>query len=526
MSKARNLTSDRSILVGMLLILIVLSAFALSACGATSPDVEPTDEPTTEEFTFENEESRQAFAYFNELLKIPRGSHNEQAVSDFLVSFGKDLGLEVVQDESLNVVIRKPGSEGREDEEPIILQAHMDMVCEKNEDVVHDFLVDPIIPIIEGGWITADGTTLGADNGAGLSVIMAALASDTLSHPPIEALFTTNEEDGMDGAAHFDAANLKGRRLINMDSETEGTFCISSASAIRVTAVVPIVKEAAPAGLATYKLDVKGLLGGHSGVDINRGRANANIVLARVLYALGDINLVSFEGGSAENAIPRESHATVMFSEVDRSAFEEAIDQQVSELKAAYPDDAGLQVTLTPTDAADQAMSSELSSRIINAIADMPNGMYTMSPSIADLVQTSSNLGVIEMDGDEITLVMKLRSSSDEDGEALKDLIVAHAQSDGAKTEVEYQYPSWEFREVSPLRDHIQEVYLDLYGTESKTEAVHAGLETAFFAQKMPDADLISIGMDVFDVHTPDERMDLSSYDRTGAFLFRILETM
>ena len=346
----------------LMLVLVLLMFVLQTACGSSN---NPNDDPVIK---FEDKVVQEAYTYFTKLLKIPRCSDNEQAVSDYLVSFGQEHGLEVIQDSALNVLIRKPGSEGREKEPPVILQAHMDMVCQKTSDVEHDFLKDPIIPIIDGDWIKADRTTLGADDGSGLSIIMAILASDELSHPPIEAIITTDEEVGMVGAKAFDASVLTGNRFINLDSEMEGIFTVSSASSVYVQIPIPIETETAPEDFAAYKLTVKGLTGGHSGVDIDKGRANANILAAGVLNSLENIRLASITGGSARNAIPRDCEVIILLDESNVAQIEEIVQQREADYIGVYLSDVDLTITLKKTDEINMVMSSDSQERVIRGM--------------------------------------------------------------------------------------------------------------------------------------------------------------
>ena len=506
----------------LLLMMVLLTSASQAACGSSNN----ANDAQADVIPFENKITQEAYTYFTELLKIPRCSGNEQAVSDYLVSFGQEHGLEVIQDSALNVMIRKPGSEGREDEPPVILQAHMDMVCQKTSDVEHDFLKDPIIPIIDGDWVKADRTTLGADDGGGLSIIMAILASDELSHPQVEAIFTTDEEVGMVGAKAFDLSVLKGSRFINLDSETEGVFTVSSASSVYIQIPISIETETSPEGLAAYKLMVKGLAGGHSGVDIDKGHANANILTANLLNLLENIRIASINGGSARNAIPRECEAIILFDESNFTQIEEIVKQAEADYKTVYLSDVDLTVTLEKTDAISMVMSSDSQERVIRGILEMPNGVYSMSPSIDGLVQTSNNLGIVETDEETVKLTNYLRSSSFDDENALIEKIKEHADSIGARAEIAKQYPVWEYREASPLREKLIMVFTDMYGYEPVIEAIHAGLECALFVEKMPDVDIIAIGMDIVGAHSPDERMSISSYDRTYDFLVRLLEEL
>ena len=475
--------------------------------------------------SFENAIAKYAYNYFCEMLKIPHGSGNEKALSDYLMAFAERHGLDAVQDESLNVLIKKPGSKWRENEPPVILQAHMDMVCEKNGDVNHDFLKDPIALIINGDWVKAAGTTLGADNAGGLSLVMAVLASN-LSRPPIEAIITTGEEATMGGACGFDASRLFGKRFINLDSETEGVFTVSSAGATDIYVSITVEYETAPEGFAAYKLMARGLKGGHSGIDINRGRANANVLAARLLSRLEKVRAACIDGGSQKNAIPRECTVVISFDMSDFAQIKTVVEKMERELRAEYPFDEGLTITLQQTEAYQNVMSFDSQQTVISAILLTPDGVQSMSPNIEGLVQTSNNIGVVKTDGTTVRLTNFFRSSDiagrDLGIKNLKRLMEAL----GANVEVKDQSPPWEYKENSPLRDTMTAAFKEFYGKEPKTAAIHAGLECAVFAEKIPDGDFISIGMDITGAHSPDEKMGISSFDRTGGYLVRVLEKL
>jgi len=480
------------------------------------------------ELAFTSPVAGEAYGYFCELLQIPRGSGNEKAVSDYLAAFAKKNRLEVVQDEALNVLIRKPGSKGRENEPPVILQAHMDMVCEKGEGVIHDFLKDPIIPVVEGDWLRASGTTLGADDGSGVSLIMAVLAADYLSHPPIEAVFTTQEEIGMGGAAHFDASLLHGKRFINLDSEEEGIFTVSCASSNNIEIAVPIEYEPVPEGCVTYALAVKGLTGGHSGIDIDKGHANANILAARLINMLDyeAFFVASVNGGSARNAIPRECAAVLAFPESGLDRIQTTAALAAKAFRAEYPFDEGLTVTLEKTDPPQSVMSRASARKVIAGILLIPNGVQSMSADIEGLVQTSNNLGIVMTDGDRVTLTNYLRSSMVTEQDLAINKLILLADTLGAESSVVKSYPPWEYKESSSLRDTMSAVFEEAYGRAPAIAAIHAGLECALFAGKIPDGDFISIGMTIQGAHTPEERMSISSYDRTCGYLIKPLEAL
>ena len=472
--------------------------------------------------------AEKAFTYFLEVSKVPRVSGNMQGISDFFKAFGEERSLETIQDEWLNILIKKPGSPGRENEPPVILQAHMDMVGEKNQGTPHDFLKDPIIPIIDGDWVTANGTTLGADNGAGLAMIMAVLDSDSLSHPPIEALLTADEETTMIGALEFDVSLLTGRRLINLDNMEEGHFVVSCASTNRVELHIPIETMPLPDGFTTYELSIKGLNGGHSGVDIHKGLANANILMERLLGEFGNIPLFvsSIDGGSAHNAIPRECTAVLSIDNLDLNAVRAIIEQTEILFKSEFPLDVNLTVSFAEIQAAQYVMTVASFKKVSEGITRMPNGVLSMSPDIEGLVQTSNNLGVIAAGGDTVMLVGFVRSSSLEGRSQTLEAITALAYDLGARLEVAAGNLPWPYRADSPLRDTMVELFTQTFNREPVIVAIHAGLECAAFAHNMPDCDMIAIGPDIRREHTPDERMSLSSFYRTTDFLVRALQTL
>ena len=476
--------------------------------------------------SFENMIARYAYNFFCEILKIPHGSGNEKALSDYLMVFAEKRGMDAVQDESLNVLIRKPGSYRRENEPPVVLQAHMDMVCEKNEGIRHDFLKDPIVSITSGDYVKAVGTTLGADNAGGLSLIMAVLAFFNLSHPPIEALITTGEETTMGGASNFDVSRLLGKRFINLDSDIEGVFTVSSASATEICVSIPVEYDASPEGFAAYKLTVRGLTGGHSGIDINKARANANVLAARILSRLENVRVASIDGGSQKNAIPRECTVVISFADRDFAQIKAAVEQMERELKNEYPFDKGLAVKLEKTGTSQNKLSFDSQQTVISAILLMPDGVLSMSPHIKDLVQTSNNLGIVKTDGKKVKLTSFFRSSNVAEQDAAIVKLSRRMESLCAGTEVKKQSPPWEYKEKSPLRDAMTAVFKEYYGKDPAISAIHAGLECAIFAQKIPDGDFISIGIDITDAHSPDEKMRIPSFDRTAGYLVRILEKL
>ncbi|MCL2048378.1 MAG: aminoacyl-histidine dipeptidase [Defluviitaleaceae bacterium] len=497
-----------------------------------TPTETPTDTPTEppEEIILtplpENNVAESAFEHFKELSKIPRASGNMQAISDYLADFAVQQGLEVVQDTALNIFIKKAGTTGRENEPPVILQAHMDMVAQKNQDVEHDFSTDPIIAVMEGDWVTSSKkTTLGADNGVGLSIILAILEATDISHPPIEAVITTDEEVGMTGAAAFDVSLLTGTRFINLDMEEEGVLTVSCAGSADVELSAPVEYMPLPDGFASYAVEVKGLVGGHSGVDIHRGRANANVLMAQALNRIGaEFYLSSIDGGTARNAIPRECTAVIAFNEDDFDTVNSAIKQAEAAfltIFAEYGEDS-MSISLVPQDSG-EVMTAESTARVLNTIMQIPNGVIYMSADIAGLVQTSSNLGVITTSADTVSMSIYPRSSVPSELDATLEQMQATAALLGVQMDVGTQTPPWPYKQDSPLRVKMVAVHRAMYGWEPSVEAVHAGLECALFSGKMPNADFISIGPNIEAGHSPDERFSYSSYVRFCEFLVRVL---
>ena len=489
----------------------------------TNPAITETPEGRVKPLAEEpGELAAKAFDYFLAIGQIPRGSGNMQGISQFMKAFGEEQGLTTVQDEALNILIKKPGSAGRENEEPVILQAHMDMVCEKNEGVAHDFLKDPIIPVIDGDWVMANGTTLGADNGSGMALIMALLDADDLSHPPIEALFTIDEETTMDGAFLFDAGLLGGRRMINLDNEDEERLVVSCASAVGVELTMPVKSIAAPAGSSAYKLTIKGLTGGHSGMDIHKGLANANILMARLLNELAGTAVAGLSGGTVHNAIPRECSAVILSD--DFAQIQAEITAMEAVFKAEFPLDHGLAISLEEAAAPVLKVLDHGSlAKVLAAMLEMPNGALVLSPDIEGLTQTSNNLGVIVTGADAVVLACLLRSSDLTAQAEILAAIQALADSAGAKAQFTYIAPAWPYKQDSLLRDTMSRLFMAMYGREAVVEAVHAGLECAAFAEKMPDCDIISCGPDIRGAHSPDERMSISSFYRTADFIASVL---
>jgi len=471
------------------------------------------------------------FGYFEKLSQIPRGSGNEKEVSDYLVSFAKEHNLEYVQDSAMNVVIRKKATAGYENSPAIVLQGHMDMVCEKNQDTVHDFTKDPLKLRIVDDMIYATGTTLGADNGIAVAMGLAVLASDEYQHPAIELLVTTAEETGMDGAMALDPANVKGRTLINIDSEEEGTLLVSCAGGVTAKTMIPAVWEAADAGLVPYSIKIRGLKGGHSGMEIDKERGNSNKLMGRILMSVlseSDIRLSSISGGSKHNAIPREADAVILVRNEDKAQVEKIISECgemfKTELRTPDPD---VRVEFEVLPALPEAMLSKESTRnVVSYIYLLINGVMSMSMDIKGLVESSLNLGVMTTAKDSIEFISSIRSSVRSLKKELLNRLIATAEINGGSVVTESDYPEWAYNPDSKIRVIFEDVYERMYGKKPHITAIHAGLECGLFAEKFGQIDEISFGPFLYDVHTPDEHMSISSVKRTWEYLLEVLKSI
>ncbi len=462
------------------------------------------------------------FYYFEEISQIPRGSGNEKEISDYLYNLAKLKGWEVIQDEWLNIIIKKPATEGYENAPTVMLQGHMDMVCEKNEGVEHDFEKDLIKLRIIDGSIYAAETTLGADNGIAVAYALAILDSDDVPHPALEVLITTDEEKGMTGAEKVDGSIFESRYLLNLDSEEEGVFTCGCAGGCGTKFRIPVkyqeIKKHA------YKIIIKGLFGGHSGTDIEKERGNANKILGRILYDLyDDIELISIKGGSKENAIPREAQAVIAPDNI------ESVSQKVSEwneiLKSEYSfTDPSVAVMLEDLNYESYPLDKDIFKKVVSAINLIPNGALSRSTAI-DLVISSNNLGVITQDEQFITLFSMTRSSV----KTLMTQNIAFVMKQiGEALDIECivggYYPGWEYAKESQIRDICIETYREMYGDEPVVGAIHAGLECGLLMEKIHGLDAISMGPDAYDVHSPNEHISIESTENVYNLLCNILK--
>lgn len=472
----------------------------------------------------ENLEPQNVFRFFEEMSAIPRGSGNTKAVSDWCADFARQRGLEYHQDPDNNIIIIKEATPGYEQAEPVILQGHLDMVCEKEPGCPKDMAKEGLDLEVEGDYIRAKGTTLGGDDGIAVAMALAVLDADDLPHPRLEAVFTVDEEIGLLGAGSLDVSPLKGRRMLNMDSEAEGIFTVSCAGGNNTISLLPLIHTAFAGAALT--VTVGGLTGGHSGSEIDKGRANANMLMGRVLQDLAaqtPLRLVEVHGGLKSNAIPVESTATVVVA--DAQAARNAVAAMEKTLRNEYRvTDPSLFLQVENATVADDPMDAATTEKVVCLLTCLPNGIQAMSPDIAGLVQTSLNLGILTTETDTLRAVSSLRSSVDSQKEMLKRRLACLLAQLGGRVEYEGEYTGWQYQEHSPLRELMVQVYTEQYGEAPRVEAIHAGLECGLFAGKMPGLDCVSIGPNLLEIHTPRERMSISSVQRVWKFLVEVLK--
>ena len=468
--------------------------------------------------------------HFYSLTQIPRPSKKEEKVIEFMKNFGESLGLETIVDHIGNVIIRKPASPGMENRKGVVLQGHLDMVPQKNSDKVHDFEKDPIETMIDGEWVKANGTTLGADNGMGCAVAMAVLEDKSLVHGPIEALFTIDEETGMTGANHLKPGLLKGDILLNLDSEDEGELYVGCAGGVDVNVTMNYPEVDMPKGFVAYKLSVTGLKGGHSGMDINIGRANSNKILFRFLtYATHfyDLRIAEINGGSLRNAIPRESFAIVAISEKEASKFEgevakfEKIFKQ--EFSKSEPD---LQMKVEKTNAPAKILANDEMHKICKAVYACPHGVQRMSDAMPGLVETSNNLAIVKCINGKFAVHCLVRSSVDTAKEGVMYKIGGLFNLIGAEVAYEGAYPGWKPNMDSPILKTMLKTYEKLYNKTPEIKAIHAGLECGILGAAYPNWDMISFGPTIRYPHSPDERILISSVEKFWNYMVETLKNI
>lgn len=475
----------------------------------------------------ENYEPKKVFEYFEKIAAIPHGSRNTKAISDFLVDFAKERGLEHYQDESNNVVIIQEATAGYESAEPVIIQGHMDMVCEKENGIEKDFEKEGLDLYVDGDFLKAKGTTLGGDDGIAVAFALAIMDSPEIAHPRLEVVITVDEEIGMLGADAIDLSMLKGHKMLNLDSDEEGHFLTSCAGGMTVETSIPVQYTDAD-GLAVT-LKVTGLEGGHSGSEINKEHANANIVMGRVLKAITEdvpFGVASLAGGLKDNAIPRECTAEIVIDEADADELDEIIEDLNRTLAAEYSvADKGIKIEMTAGSKEEKKVLTFASlTKVIFYLRNVPNGVLHMSQIMPGLVETSLNAGIMTLNEEELHITTSVRSSVSTRKADTLDKLTMLAQFLGGDVDVNGDYPAWEYVADSDIRDTISEVYKELFNEEPVFEAIHAGLECGILSGKIKDLDCVSFGPDNFDIHTPKERLSISSTQRTWKLVVEFLK--
>ncbi|MDR3891097.1 MAG: aminoacyl-histidine dipeptidase [Blautia sp.] len=477
----------------------------------------------------ENLKPERVFHYFEEITKIPHGSGNTQGISDYLADFAKEHGLRYIQDESGNVIIFKEAAGGYENAPVVILQGHVDMVCEKLPNSTHDFTKDPLTLFVEGDMIHADGTTLGGDNGIAVAYELAILEDDKLQHPAIEAVFTVDEEIGLLGASALDTTSMKGKYLINLDSEEEGILWAGCAGGMTSISELP-VKYQERTGIC-YDIKVDGLLGGHSGAEIDKIRANATLLMARFLHEFreyGEFGLISLNGGQKDNAIPRQAQASVLVEAEDGERLVSYAEEFTQMLRKEYTGtDEGITVTaVCKGEKSAQVLHPVSQEKVIFFLVNYPNGIQKMCGFIEGLVETSCNVGVTRLTEECLTCSASVRSSAGSAKKALGQKIQYLTEFLGGEYHVEGDYPSWEYRQDSVLRPLMVQVYKEMFKEEPAVQVIHAGLECGLFYEKIPGIDCISIGPDMKDIHTSEETLSISSTARVYEYLLEVVKRL
>ncbi len=465
---------------------------------------------------------------FADLNAVPRPSKKEERVIAFMKKFGEDLGLETIVDTVGNVIIRKPATPGMENRKAVVLQSHLDMVHQKNADTVFDFDTQGIEMYVDGDWVRAKGTTLGADNGLGVATIMAVLESKTIEHPAIEALFTIDEETGMTGAIGLKGGLLNGDILLNLDTEEDDEIGVGCAGGIDITATKTYAQENTPEGTVGYTIEIKGLNGGHSGMDIIKGLGNANVFMNRLLFKGFEkygLRVSSIKGGSLRNAIPRESSALVVVDELNSKAFEDGIAIEAANIKAEYAGlEAYLNITLQKTDLPKQVMEIGAQESAIKSIYAALNGVHRMSPDIEGLVETSNNIAKIIISEGEATVLCLTRSSVDSNKDDLANKLTSCFELGGFEVELSGSYPGWTPNMNSSIVKSTAEIYKRINNKEANVAACHAGLECGILGTHYPNMEMVSFGPTIKGAHSPDERASISSSQKYWHFFLEVLK--
>ncbi len=474
-----------------------------------------------------NLQPERVFYYFEEMAAIPHGSRDTKRISDYLVAFAQKYHLEHYQDELNNVVIIKEATAGYENADPIIIQGHMDMVCEKENDCAIDFEKDGLDLYVDGDFLKARGTTLGGDDGIAVAYALAILESDEIAHPRLEVVITVDEEIGMLGADAIDLSMLKGHKMLNIDSDVEGHFLTSCAGGMQADTTIPVAYEEASGML--YEVAVTGLEGGHSGAEIDKEHGNANILMGRVLKTLEnevEFGIISLAGGLKDNAIPRECKAELLVAEADTARLEEILTDLSKVLANEFmASDKDVKVVFKACgEAEEQVLTMGAQAKVIFYLRNVPNGVQHMSRVMPGLVETSLNLGIMELGEDALHLVTSVRSSVSTRKADLAEKLVYLAEFLGGEVSVEGDYPAWEYKADSDIRDTISAVYQELFDEEPVFEAIHAGLECGILSGKIPNLDCVSFGPNNYDIHTPKERLSISSTEKVWKLLIEFLK--
>ena len=474
-----------------------------------------------------NLEPKALWNNFADLNAVPRPSKKEEKVIEFMLNFGKSLNLETFQDKIGNVIIKKPASKGMEDRTTVILQSHLDMVHQKNGDTIFDFDTQGIEMSIDGDWVTANGTTLGADNGIGVASIMALLTSTDIPHPALEAMLTIDEETGMTGAKYLDGSKYEGKILLNLDTEDDDELSIGCAGGIDTNTSYNYALEDVNSDSVVYEISIKGLLGGHSGMDIDKGRGNANKLMTRILFKLKsevEFQLISFDGGSLRNAIPREATSIIAFSNSDKSKVETIVNDFISLLKFELKTvENHLVITFFNTTSNDKAIAKNDFIKIINTLYSAPNGVFRMSPDIDGLVESSSSLARVIIKNGSFDTQSLQRSSVESTKADVANTIRASFENMGAEVVQSGDYPGWQPNPNSPILTIMTDLYRKLFNEEPKVKACHAGLECGILGEHLPGVDMISFGPNIRAAHSPDEKVQISSVQKYWGYLLEVL---
>lgn len=473
-----------------------------------------------------NLEPNRVFYYFEEISAIPRGSGNRKGIADYIENFAKEHALDYVHDDAHNVIVFKSASRGYEDKEPVILQGHLDMVCQKDASSDTDFEKDGISLCVENGYIKAEGTTLGADNGSAVAMMLAILESDSYKHPPIEAVFTSDEEVGMLGAKDLSVDCLKGRRMINLDSEEPELLTVSCAGGSDFCFKIDTQRKIATGRKLTITL--KGCRGGHSGIEIDKGRVNADVLMGRILHkskSFGEFDIISVDGGDKGNAIPTTATANLLVRTKD---FEEKLNEYIKEIKAEIcAREPEFEVNIQEdVETSSQAFGDDAKEILIFLLMTVPNGVMSMSAEIENLVETSLNLGILKTEEKEITLHFALRSNKKSALTHLEEKLTVLAKKGNCRYETLGHYPPWEYKDNSFMQKLYLEIFKQKFGFDAKVVAIHAGLECGMFSDKIKGLDCISFGPETLDVHTTSEKLSIDSTKNTFELVLSLLEKM